>query len=61
MIPKVVGGDGAAALRVALTLYDKIVVTTVPVSSVDTAEAVKLSENIFRAVNIALVACPRFR
>jgi UDP-N-acetyl-D-glucosamine dehydrogenase len=33
----------------------KVVVRTVPVSSVETAEAVKLTENIFRAVNIALV------
>ncbi len=54
-IPKVVGGDGAHALRLALALYDRIVVETVPVSSVDTAEAVKLTENIFRSVNIALV------
>ncbi len=54
-IPKVVGGDGAAALAAAQALYDQLVVRTVPVSSPDTAEAVKLMENIFRAVNIALV------
>ena len=54
-IPKVVGGDGAQALALALALYAKIVVSTVPVSSLDTAEAVKLTENIFRSVNIALV------
>lgn len=54
-IPKVVGGDGADALRMADALYSKIVVKTVPVSSTATAEAVKLTENIFRAVNIALV------
>ena len=54
-IPKVVGGDGADALALALALYNKIVVSTVPVSSLDTAEAVKLTENIFRSVNIALV------
>jgi UDP-N-acetyl-D-glucosamine dehydrogenase len=54
-IPKVVGGDGAAALLLARTLYDQLVVATVPVSSPETAEAVKLTENIFRAVNIALV------
>lgn len=53
--PKVVGGDGAAALRLACALYDQIVPHTVPVSSCATAEAVKLTENIFRAVNIALV------
>ena len=54
-IPKVVGGDGKAALELACALYDQFVVATVPVSSPETAEAVKLTENIFRAVNIALV------
>jgi UDP-N-acetyl-D-glucosamine dehydrogenase len=54
-IPKVVGGDGPEAQRLALALYGGVVVRTVPVSSVETAEAVKLTENIFRAVNIALV------
>ncbi len=54
-IPKVVGGDGADALEYARQVYDALVVRTVPVSSSKTAEAVKLTENIFRAVNIALV------
>jgi UDP-N-acetyl-D-glucosamine dehydrogenase len=54
-IPKVVGGDGADALRLACALYEEIVARVVPVSSVDVAEAVKLTENIFRSVNIALV------
>jgi UDP-N-acetyl-D-glucosamine dehydrogenase len=54
-IPKVVGGDGPDALRLACALYDEICVRAVPVSSVDVAEAVKLTENIFRSVNIALV------
>ncbi|MDJ1160258.1 nucleotide sugar dehydrogenase [Chelatococcus sp. SYSU_G07232] len=54
-IPKVVGGDGPDALALAETLYAQLVVKTVPVSSPATAEAVKLTENIFRAVNIALV------
>lgn len=54
-IPKVVGGDGPEALRIAQELYDQLVVKTVPVSSTATAEAVKLTENIFRSVNIALV------
>lgn len=54
-IPKVVGGDGPLALTLACTLYDQFVAATVPVSSPATAEAVKLTENIFRAVNIALV------
>ncbi len=54
-IPKVVGGDGAAALEMSMALYGALVVRAVPVSSTATAEAVKLTENIFRAVNIALV------
>lgn len=54
-IPKVVGGDGEGALALATAVYDALVVKTVPVSSSATAEAVKLTENIFRAVNIALV------
>ena len=54
-IPKVVGGDGREALEIANALYAAIVVKTVPVSSSATAEAVKLTENIFRSVNIALV------
>jgi UDP-N-acetyl-D-glucosamine dehydrogenase len=53
-IPKVVGGDGRTALDLACALYDQFVCRTVPVSSPETAEAVKLTENIFRAVNIAL-------
>lgn len=54
-IPKVVGGDGADALALAEALYRRIVVDVVPVSSTEAAEAVKLTENIFRSVNIALV------
>jgi UDP-N-acetyl-D-glucosamine dehydrogenase len=54
-IPKVVGGDGAEALAVAKAVYDALATRTVPVSSAATAEAVKLTENIFRAINIALV------
>jgi UDP-N-acetyl-D-glucosamine dehydrogenase len=54
-IPKVVGGDGPTALVLADALYSRLVTRTVPVSSPETAEAVKLTENIFRAVNIALV------
>ncbi len=54
-IPKVVGGHGEMATELACALYDQIVTRTVPVSSMDTAEAVKLTENIFRSVNIALV------
>jgi UDP-N-acetyl-D-glucosamine dehydrogenase len=54
-IPKVVGGTSPDALEVASKLYQQIVVRTVPVSSTQVAEAVKLMENIFRSVNIALV------
>ena len=54
-IPKVVGGDGSTALQLAKALYDQVVIATVPVSNTETAEAVKLTENIFRAINIALV------
>jgi UDP-N-acetyl-D-glucosamine dehydrogenase len=54
-IPKVVGGHGEEALALALALYNTSIVKTVPVSDCKTAEAVKLTENIFRSVNIALV------
>jgi UDP-N-acetyl-D-glucosamine dehydrogenase len=52
--PKVVGGASPASLGVALSLYRSFVETLVPVSSTDAAEMVKLLENTFRAVNIAL-------
>ncbi len=54
-IPKVVGGDGPMAAELAATLYEQIVTQVISVSSPAVAEAVKLTENIFRAVNIALV------
>ncbi|MEX0679789.1 MAG: nucleotide sugar dehydrogenase [Balneolales bacterium] len=54
-IPKVIGGDGEAALRLTHTLYSAVISKVVPVSNTRTAEAVKLLENIFRSVNIALV------
>lgn len=53
--PKVVGGYTNKCLEIAVTLYDQIVEKTVPVSSTKAAEATKLLENIYRAVNIALV------
>jgi UDP-N-acetyl-D-glucosamine dehydrogenase len=55
VIPKVIGGDGKEAAEIADALYSTFVPKTVPVSSPETAEAVKLTENIFRSVNIALV------
>jgi len=54
-IPKVVGGMDAASLRAAVELYGAIIDRVVPVSSPEVAESAKLLENIFRAVNIALV------
>ena len=54
-IPKVIGGDTAEALAITSALFEKIVMRIIPVSSMDVAEAVKLTENIFRSVNIALV------
>jgi UDP-N-acetyl-D-glucosamine dehydrogenase len=54
-IPKVVGGDEDAAQRLACAFYDGVFQRVVPVSSASTAEAVKLTENVFRAVNIALM------
>jgi UDP-N-acetyl-D-glucosamine dehydrogenase len=54
-IPKVVGATSPEGLAVAEKLYQQVVVRTVPVSSTRAAEATKLLENTFRAVNIALV------
>jgi len=54
-IPKVVGADDPVSQRLAEALYGAVVAQVVPVSSSRAAEAVKLLENIFRAVNIALV------
>lgn len=54
-IPKVVGGDGAEATRLAQALYESFIQRVVVVSTPGTAEAVKLTENIFRSINIALV------
>ncbi|MGI9456411.1 MAG: nucleotide sugar dehydrogenase [Aeoliella sp.] len=54
-IPKVVGGFGERSLQVAVALYGAVVVEVVPVSSCESAEACKIMENTYRAVNIALV------
>ncbi len=54
-IPKVVGGIDPLSGDLAQRLYDSIVVRTVRVADAETAEAAKLTENVFRAVNIALV------
>lgn len=55
MIPKIVGGDCSVARDLACAFYAAVVDRVVPVSSTETAEAVKITENVFRAVNIALV------
>lgn len=54
-IPKVVGADDPGSLAIAEALYGTFVPRTVAVSSLATAEAVKITENVFRSVNIALV------
>ncbi len=54
-IPKVVGSSTPEGLDVVSALYETVITKVVRVSSPEVAEAVKLTENIFRAVNIALV------
>ena len=54
-IPKVVGADDEGARLLAVALYEQVVPQVVPVSGTRTAEATKLTENIFRSVNIALM------
>jgi UDP-N-acetyl-D-glucosamine dehydrogenase len=52
---KVVGGIGPNSQRVAVSFYSQTIERVVPVSSANVAEMVKVFENTFRAVNIALV------
>ncbi|MAT72675.1 MAG: UDP-N-acetyl-D-glucosamine dehydrogenase [Planctomycetaceae bacterium] len=54
-IPKVVGGCDPTSSRIAANLYAHAVCQVVPVSSCAVAEACKILENTYRAVNIALV------
>ena len=54
-IPKVVGGLDPISLDLAATLYERAVVRVERVSSPEVAEAAKILENTYRAVNIALV------
>ena len=54
-IPKIVGADDSESRDLLEAFYSKIVTKAVPVESSATAEAVKLVENSFRTVNIALV------
>jgi UDP-N-acetyl-D-glucosamine dehydrogenase len=54
-IPKVIGGFDTASLELAQLLYSQAIVRVIPVSSLEVAEACKILENTYRAVNIALV------
>lgn len=54
-IPKLVGGIDPESGRIATALYSKAIAKVIPVSTAEVAEAAKLLENIYRAVNIALV------
>jgi UDP-N-acetyl-D-glucosamine dehydrogenase len=54
-IPKLVGGIEPVSTEVAAMLYRHAIAQVIPVSSAEVAEAAKLLENIYRAVNIALV------
>src|SRR5207344_3400926 len=54
-IPKVVGGMDPESQAIAVTLYEQGATKVVPVSSMEVAEACKILENTYRAVNIALV------
>jgi UDP-N-acetyl-D-glucosamine dehydrogenase len=54
-IPKVVGGVTPDCLALATTLYAQAIKQVVPVASTRVAEATKILENVYRAVNIALV------
>jgi len=53
-VPKVVGGETALCTDLACAVFDTVFDTTVPVSSTQAAEMVKLLENTFRAINIGL-------
>ena len=53
--PKLIGSDHSTGLELADSMYSLIVNKTVLVSGTQVAEAAKLTENVFRAVNIALV------
>ena len=54
-IPKLVGGITPACLEHGVALYGQIIERVIPVSTTKAAEMSKLLENIYRAVNIALV------
>jgi UDP-N-acetyl-D-glucosamine dehydrogenase len=53
--PKIIGGMSKDSTHIAKLLYEQVIETVIPVSSSKVAEMVKLLENTFRIVNIALV------
>ncbi|MFK7895197.1 MAG: nucleotide sugar dehydrogenase [Myxococcota bacterium] len=53
-VPKVVGGETALCTELACAVFGTVFETTVPVTSTQSAEMVKLLENTFRAINIGL-------
>ena len=54
-IPQVVGAEGPKSLDLACRFYGAFLEKVVPVSSSAVAEAIKMTESLFRAVNIALM------
>lgn len=54
-IPKIVGADDRQSRELSVMLYSQMITKVVEVSTAGAAEATKLTENIFRAINIALV------
>src|SRR5688500_7661138 len=54
-IPKLVGGIDPRSGELATALYRKAIKQVIPVSTAEVAEAAKILENVYRAVNIALV------
>ena len=55
VIPKIVGADTPQARELVAAVYEGVISEVVPVASSRTAEAIKLTENIFRSINIAMV------
>ena len=54
-VPKVVGGLTNKCRDMACKLYNAVVVKTIPVSTLEAAEAAKILENVYRCINIAMV------
>lgn len=54
-IPKICSGYSNNCLNITVQIYKKIIKKTIKVSNIETAEFVKLYENIYRSVNIGLV------